>query len=123
MKDVERRLQEEGHNLQMIAVSVAPEDDQPEVLKTYAQRMQLGQTWRLLTGDRAQIYSLARDTFAAEAFDLPISKGQVAHSEHLFVVDGQRRLRGVLNGTKKNAPDRASELMAKLSQETESVIP
>lgn len=117
LQTVEKRLK--GFpSLQYVAISVDPETDTPARMKKHFIKMGLSpSTWTLLTGDKKAIWSLARDTFAAETFPLPVSKGQIAHSEHFFVIDSSRRLRGVLRGTRLDLADRAEALVKELTQE------
>ena len=84
-----------------LSFSVDPEADDPARLADYARVMALdGRRWRLLTGDRDAIYGLARRSFFAES-TLGASRGarDFLHTENVYLVDGQGRLRGVYSGT------------------------
>lgn len=114
LQSVERELRD-FPSARFLAISVDPEVDQPERMRAYAKKMKLDlQKWTLLTGDRTYIYHLAHKTFAAEAFRLPKSKGQYAHSEHFYVFDNKRRLRGVLKGTRLDVAQKALTLAKEL---------
>ncbi len=117
LKQVEKKLGQKFKNVQYVAISIDPEVDNPQKLRKHSKHLNLSSSWRLFTGDKDQIYSLARDTFAAEAFKLPKSKGQFAHSEHFFVLDGERRLRGVLRGTRLDVAKKATELVSALVED------
>ena len=55
--------------------------------------------WRLLTGGRDTIFWLARDSYFV---DVEESTGDgFFHSETFVLLDAQRRIRGVYNGTKE----------------------
>lgn len=96
----------DGHDdLQFVGITVDPEYDTVDNLRAYANRLRLGDPtrWVLLTGDKGEIYRLARETFASQAFQRSPSTSQgrsFVHSEHFYVIDSQRRLRAVLNGTR-----------------------
>jgi protein SCO1/2 len=53
--------------------------------------------WFLLTGDAGQIGRLARTSYFAN--DDREGEGRLIHTEKVLLVDGDRRLRGVYNGT------------------------
>lgn len=112
LQEVEKKVSSLGRNVKYVAISVDPKTDSPARLKDYAKTMKFSKNWQLLTGSEEKIYALARETFAAEAFKLPKSKGQFAHSEHFYVLDRQRRLRGILNGTRMDVADKAYSLVS-----------
>ena len=114
LQNVEAKIKQKHKNVQYIGVTVDPNTDTSARLKEYAKKMHLDSSWKLLTGSEEMVYSLAQETFAAELFKLPKSKGQVANSEHLFVLDKQGRLRGVINGTRVDAPIKANEIIEAL---------
>ena len=45
------QLEQAGHGLRMISISIDPEHDTPERLSSYARRYHAGPEWRFLTGD------------------------------------------------------------------------
>ncbi len=88
-------------NLVMLSYSVTPWIDKPYVLKKYKQKNGIQKSnWHFLTGDRSQIYQLARKSYFAEE-DIGFSKdsSQFLHTEHILLVDKSKRIRGVYNGT------------------------
>jgi protein SCO1/2 len=55
--------------------------------------------WNLVTGDRKQIYDLARKSYLAVK-DLPDSQPYgMIHTENFILVDTQKRIRGIYDGT------------------------
>lgn len=82
-----------------VSYSVTPDLDRPGDLAAFAARHGVNPArWRLVTGDRAQIYRLARDFyFAQDRRALP--DGEFLHTEKVVLVDGNGDLRGVYNGT------------------------
>ena len=85
----------------ILSHSVQPEVDTVERLSEYADARAVDlRTWYLLTGDKAQLYQLARQSYFADE-DLGPAKGpeDFLHSEKLVLVDSHRRLRGVYNAT------------------------
>jgi protein SCO1/2 len=119
LQKVESKVESLGQ-IQYVGVSVDPERDQPSVLKTYYKKMKLkSNAWTLTTGDHDTIYSFARETLASEAFKLTKSEGQIAHSQHFYIFDSKRRLRGIVDGTSLAAPDKAFDIIASIKKSRE----
>jgi protein SCO1/2 len=84
----------------MLSYSVASKVDTVEVLATYAQRHGIETTrWHLLTGDRDQIYALARQSYFVEKSLGQTKPNEFIHTENVVLVDGEGRLRGIYNAT------------------------
>jgi protein SCO1 len=84
-----------------LSYSVMPWIDTPQVLKKYKQEKNIQkQNWHFLTGDKAKIYELARKSYFAEE-DLGFSKDSTdfLHTEHFLLIDKNKRIRGIYNGT------------------------
>jgi protein SCO1/2 len=87
--------------LKLLSFSVTPWIDNVEVLKKYAERSQItNPNWHLLTGSKAAIYTLARRSYFAEE-DMGFTKDSTnfLHTEHFLLIDKQKRIRGIYNGT------------------------
>ena len=85
----------------MLSFSVMPWIDTIGQLKNYADENQIhAKNWHLLTGNKAEIYNLARKSYFAEE-DLGYSKDSTSflHTEHIVLVDKTKRIRGIYNGT------------------------
>lgn len=99
-----KKLQHEfGNNSEvaMLSFSVMPWIDTVRRLKNYADENQIkAKNWHLLTGNKIQIYNLARKDYFAEE-DLGYSKDSTSflHTEHIVLVDKTKRIRGIYNGT------------------------
>lgn len=99
-----RRVQDAYLNEPMIHIlshSVQPAYDTVPILRAYADNNGVDDDkWWLLTGDKEQIYSLARTSYFAvmeegESFD----EHDFIHTENIVVVDPRGRLRGFYDGT------------------------
>lgn len=85
----------------MLSYSVTPWIDNVDRLKKYAVNNEItSPNWHLLTGSKAEIYTLARQSYFAEE-DLGFTKDstQFLHTEHILLVDKTKRIRGIYNGT------------------------
>ena len=97
-------LQEEFKNdaeVLLLSHTVTPVKDSVSVLKKYAIANKIRtEKWNLVTGDKEQIYNLARKGyFADEAFNKTNDKDAFVHTENFVLVDKKGRIRGVYNGT------------------------
>ena len=96
-----QRAFRQNNNVMMLSYSVAPWIDSVGRLRKYAGNMQItSPNWHLLTGDKNNIYTLARRSYFAEE-DLGFSEDSAdfLHTEHILLVDRKLRLRGIYNGT------------------------
>ena len=78
--------------------TVDPENDSVPVLKAYEQQNNInGQQWHLLTGSRAELYDLSKNSYyLGVASD---SEANFEHSEKFVLVDTRRIIRGYYDGT------------------------
>lgn len=85
----------------LLSYSVTPWIDSVTRLKMYAENNGINSpNWHLLTGNKAEIYSLARQAYFAEE-DLGFTKDSTdfLHTEHILLVDRSKKIRGIYNGT------------------------
>ena len=109
----------DADNLMLLSHSVTPEMDSVPVLAAYAQLHGVDpQRWRLLTGDRKQIYALARKSYFAVMDEGDGGPDDFVHTENFVLVDPQRRLRGFYDGTSTKDVDRLIGDIRKLLRET-----
>lgn len=90
-----------SRNLVFLSYSVTPWIDKPNVLKKYKEANNIeNNNWHFLTGNKADIYALARQSYFAEE-DIGFSKDstEFLHTEHCILVDKTKRIRGIYNGT------------------------
>jgi protein SCO1/2 len=87
-------------SLLILSHSVNPLHDTVEVLKQYAGRYGAKSgKWHLLTGDKKQIYDLAKTSYLVNALEDDGTPEGFLHSELFMLVDPHRRLRGMYDGT------------------------
>jgi protein SCO1/2 len=84
-----------------LSYSVTPWIDKPYILKNFKAKNAIeNPNWHFLTGSKSAIYQLARQSYFAEE-DLGFSKDstEFLHTEHFILVDKNKRIRGIYNGT------------------------
>lgn len=104
MTDNMKILQEHFKNdngVLFLSHSVTPERDSVPVLKKYATVHGIrADRWHLLTGNVKDIYAIAKkEYFAGNVIGYYGQQNDFLHTENFLLVDKQRRLRGVYNGT------------------------
>ena len=94
-------------NVMLLSHSVTPEIDSVAQLKRYALEKGVNdQKWNLVTGDRKQIYTLARKSYLAVKDYPEIEEYGMVHTENFVLIDTQKRIRGIYDGTDKEAIER-----------------
>lgn len=88
-------------DIKLLSHTVMPWEDTVEKLNVYAQKHAVNlPQWNLVTGDRDEIYEIARNGyFADEDFVKTQSEDNFIHTENFILVDEEGFIRGVYNGT------------------------
>ena len=87
----------------LLSYTVTPTIDSVAQLKKYAVDKGVNDAkWNLVTGDKKQIYDLARKSYLA-AKDVPYNPYDLIHTENFILIDKKKRIRGVYDGTKMAA--------------------
>ncbi len=91
----------EDSEVLLLSHSVTPEIDSVPVLKKYADNYGVNSSkWNLVTGNKEQIYELARTAyFSDEDFVKTKEASEFIHTENFILIDKKGRIRGVYNGT------------------------
>ena len=96
-------------DVMLLSHTVTPEIDSVAQLKKYALKKGVNDSkWNLVTGDKKQIYDLARKSYLAvkdqgngDAYDM-------IHTENFMLIDKKRQIRGFYDGTN---PDEITRLI------------
>lgn len=119
MVDVQKRLKNED-DVMLLSHTVTPEIDNVEQLRKYSDSMGIDDiNWNLVTGEKKQIYDLARKSYLAVK-DL---EGQddygMIHTENFVLIDKKKRIRGMYDGTSNEEIDRLIHDIHVLQKESE----
>ena len=100
MVEVERKFKNNS-DVNLVSFTVTPWLDSPDVLKRYKEEFTLNsKNWHFLTGEKNEIYTLARKSyFAEEEIGFTKDSADFLHTEHFLLVDKNFRIRGIYNGT------------------------
>jgi len=84
----------------ILSHTVDPEHDSVPILKTYSEMVHADtKTWDFVTGDKKQLYDLARNGYLVNAMEGDGGKDDFIHSEFLVLVDKEKHIRGIYDGT------------------------
>jgi protein SCO1 len=100
MKVVQDSLKNDK-NVLIASYSVMPDRDSVSVLRSYASENQIiDNKWHLLTGNKKQIYEIARKSYFADE-NIGVQKGEndFLHTENFILIDKNLHIRGIYNGT------------------------
>jgi protein SCO1/2 len=103
------RIQEQttNKNILLLSFSVTPEIDSVAQLKKYALEKGVNdKRWNLLTGNKKDIYNLARKSYLVAKSDGDGGKYDMIHTENFVLVDKEKRIRGFYDGTSEEEMDK-----------------
>lgn len=94
----------ENDQVRILSHTVMPWADSVARLKEYAEQNDIvSDKWHLVTGDQEAIYRMGRlSYFADEGFGKGVTDlDDFLHTENIVLIDQNRRIRGIYNGTLK----------------------
>jgi protein SCO1/2 len=117
-----RSLQEkykDDDDIMLLSHTVMPWKDSISVIKKYAKENFVNNVkWYLVTGDKEQLYSIARKGyFADEDFVKTQDESNFIHTENFILIDKLGYIRGVYNGTLEVDVDRLKRHIKILQKE------
>ena len=122
MTDQMTRIQEQiitDDEVMLLSHSVTPEIDSVAQLKRYAvEKGVIDKKWNLVTGDRKQIYDLARKSYLVVKDDSSEDYGMV-HTENFALIDKDKQIRGLYNGISPASVDSLLQDIKRLKKEYE----
>ena len=90
----------------LLSFSVTPEIDSVEQLKKYAlEKNVIDSKWNLVTGNKKDIYNLARTSYLVAKTNGDGGKYDMIHTENFVLVDKEKRIRGFYDGTNSEEMD------------------
>lgn len=86
--------------VQILSHTVNPENDSVPVLKAYADMIHADKSmWNFVTGDKKQLYDMARNSYLVNAMEGDGGPDDFIHSELFVLVDKEKHIRGIYDGT------------------------
>lgn len=97
-------------NVYFLSHTIDPENDTIPRLKEFTENLGIdGGKWFFVTGEKDSIYSMADNSYFATAYADDSAPGGYVHSGGLLLIDKQKHLRGIYDGTN---PAETERLMA-----------
>ena len=94
----------------LLSHSVTPKIDTVAQLKRYAKKKRVNASkWNLVTGDKKQIYELARKSYLAVKDAGNGGPYDMIHTENFMLIDKKRQIRGFYDGTDPEEIERLLE--------------
>ncbi|MCF8713439.1 SCO family protein [Joostella atrarenae] len=105
-------------DVMLLSHSVTPEIDSVPRLKEYAlEKGVVDSKWNMVTGDKKQIYELARKSYLAVKTIGDGGPFDMIHTENFVLVDKEKKIRGYYDGTKQEDIQKLLHDIAVLKEE------
>ena len=108
----------EDDRVRILSHTIDPEYDGVRVLKDYAKKLNItSPRWNLVTGKKTDIYRLGEKSYMVTAQEDANEEGGFVHSGAFILVDKNRHVRGIYDGTKEEDVNHLIEDMTLLLKE------
>ncbi|UUC46006.1 SCO family protein [Flavobacterium cerinum] len=99
-------------NIAFLSHTIDPEQDTIKRLKTYSENLGITGNWHFVTGNKENIYQMATESYFMTAYPDAKEPGGYVHSGGLLLIDRNRHIRGVYDGTN---PQETKRLIADIA--------
>ena len=111
---------ESNPEVAILSHTIDPKHDTVAVLRDYAERLGVSSTkWHFVTGDQDDIYEISESSYMVTAAEDSNEPGGYIHSGAFLLVDKERRIRGVYDGTVPEQVDLLIKDINRLLKETQ----
>lgn len=108
----------ENPEVKILSHTIDPEHDTPEVLKKYATDLGIsGKMWQFVTGDKEKIYDIGQKHYMVSALEDSSQAGGYIHSGAFVLIDKDRHIRGMYDGTTEEGTAKLIQDLAVLLKE------
>lgn len=102
----------------LLSHSIDPDHDTVPVLKEFADNLGItGRQWLFVTGDREKIYDIGQNSYMVTAQQDSSAAGGVVHSGAFILIDKDKHIRGLYDGTTEAGVDKLMNDMDRLLAE------
>lgn len=96
-------------NVAILSHTIDPRHDTPAILREFMNNLGIkSKMWQMVTGDKTKIYEIGQKSYMVSATDDPTQPGGIVHSGAFILVDKNRHIRGIYDGTE---PEKVDKLM------------
>lgn len=90
----------------ILSHTIDPDYDSVAVLHEFADRLGVSSnTWHFVTGNKDSIYNIGQNSYMVTAREDPNEPGGLLHSGAFLLIDKERRVRGIYDGTLEDKVD------------------
>ena len=105
-------------NVMLLSHTIDPTHDSVPVLREFAQNLGItGRQWLFVTGDKEKIYDIGQNSYMVTAQADASAPGGVVHSGAFILVDKDKHIRGIYDGTTEAGVDKLMTDMNRLLAE------
>ena len=117
MVEIQKEIMDDT-DVMLLSHSVTPEIDSVAQLKRYAKKKGVNdKKWNLVTGNKKEIYKLARKSYLAVKDNGDGGPFDMVHTENFMLIDKKRQIRGFYDGTNAEDIDKLLDDIEILKQE------
>jgi protein SCO1/2 len=100
----------DNDQIMFLSHTVDPKRDTPATLKNYANKLEVSSDkWKFVTGPMDSIYKVGKKGYLASMQEDDSAPGGFLHSGQFFLVDKQKRIRGIYRGTKDKSVEKLKQ--------------
>lgn len=108
------------NDVKILSHTIDPEYDTVALLRDFAERLGVtSEKWHFVTGEKEKIYEIGQRSYMVTALEDQSQPGGFVHSGAFILVDKDRRVRGLYDGTKADQVDRLIRELTILRKEYE----
>jgi protein SCO1/2 len=102
----------------ILSHTIDPEHDTPQVLNKFAKDLGIkGTQWQFLTGPKDKIYKIGQESYMSTAKEDKSAEGGYIHSGAFILVDKEKHVRGMYDGTTEEGTQKLIADMRRLLDE------
>ncbi len=112
---------EDNETVMFLSHTIDPEYDTVGVLKNFSERLGVsGEKWHFVTGPKEDIYEIGQTSYMVTAMEDRDAPGGFLHSGAFILVDKDRHIRGLYDGTDEKEVNRLMNDIPRLLDEYEN---
>lgn len=118
MRRLQVLLEKDSNEVVFLSHTIDPDNDSVPRLKAFAQRYEANEyNWHFLRGEMDYLYEIAKTGYLSSALEDDQEPGGFLHSSFFVLVDKDRRIRGMYDGTEPKDVDQLAKDFERLKME------
>lgn len=118
MKRLQGILEADSNLVVFLSHTIDAETDVPSRLKAFGEHYEVNfHNWHFLYGEMEYLFEIAKEGYLSTALEDEQEPGGFLHSQYFILVDKERRIRGMYDGTLPNEVDKLAKDFGILKKE------